>query len=493
MSAGKNDVDVAILGGGVSGIVAALACVDAGVRVALLEVRPRLGGAAYSVQREGLTVDNGQHVFLRRCDSYRALLHRLGSENLVEVQRRLEIPMLRAGVPPSVLRRDNLPPPAHLARAMLSFAPLSRRRRLTAAAAARALGGVDPEDPDNDAVTFGSWLARRGQSAETIAALWDLVALPTLNLRAEEASLALAAFVFQEGLLNSTDGGDIGFHRGSLSAIIGDPALPMLREAGVEVHLRWRAERVLVVAGAGSAGSLSETGVQGSTGSEGKASDRAGRRRVFAVEGLSGGAPQRIDCDAVVVALPHQRAAEVLPPETAEVAARLRKIGTSPIVNLHVVYDRHVCDLHFAAGVYSPVQYVFDRSDAAGVKKGEQYLAISLSGADEEMKMSVSELRKKYLPAIAELLPAAADAEVRRFLVTREHAATFRAVPGIAALRPGTRTGIDGLALAGAHTYTGWPATLEGAARSGERAAEAVLSDLDVHSAVGADAREGAQ
>ncbi|MHB1859819.1 MAG: hydroxysqualene dehydroxylase [Solirubrobacteraceae bacterium] len=495
--------DVAILGGGVAGISAALACSDAGASVTLLEVRPRLGGAAYSVRRDGLTVDNGQHVFLRRCDAYRALLARLRSEHLVQVQRRLEIPVLRAGAEPSVLRRDNLPPPAHLARAMLSFAPLAPRQRLSAAVAVRALASVDPDDPRNDASTFGQWLARHGQSDGAVAALWDLVILPTLNVRAQEASLALAAFVFQEGLLNSTDGGDIGFHTGSLSQVIGEPALSALGAAGVHVRLRWRAERVLArlssssdrelpagggraaATGAGRAGSGggragSGGGRAGSGGGRaGSGGGRAGSGGgTFVVEGRSGRQRERVHSDAVIDALPHLRAAEVLPPQADAIAQRLRRIGVSPIVNLHVLYDRRVCELPFAASVQSPVQYLFDRSEAGGARDGEQYLAVSLSCADVEMEQSVQRLRERYVPAIAELLPDARRARVKSFLVTREHAATFRATPGIAALRPAARTGIAGLALAGAYTATRWPATLEGAARSGASAAQAALEDL---------------
>ena len=450
----RERADVAVLGGGVAGISAALRCADAGAKVVLLEVRPRLGGAAYSVRRDGLTLDNGQHVFLRCCTAYRTLLRRLGSEHLVAVQPRLEIPVLRPGAPVSVLRRDNLPPPAHLARAMLSFSAIPPLRRLSAAAAVRALSAVDPQDPANDRITFGEWLSQRGQGDAAIAALWDLVVLPTLNLRSAEASLALGAIVFQQGLLNSTDGGDIGFHRGSLSAIVGEPALRTLRDAGVDVRLRWRASRL-------------------SCGSEIHGPDDG-----FEIHGASGKDERRLRCDAAIVALPHTRAAELLPQQAGALADRLRRIGTSPIVNLHVLYDRRVCDLPFAASVSSLVQYIFDRSDAGGAPEGEQYLAISLSGADAEMKLSVQQLRDRYLPALAELLPAAAGAEVKRFLVTREHAATFRAVPGIGALRPAPRTGIERLALAGAYTDTGWPATLEGAALSGSDAADAVLEDL---------------
>jgi uncharacterized protein with NAD-binding domain and iron-sulfur cluster len=130
--------------------------------------------------------------------------------------------------------------------------------------------------------------------------------------------------------------------------------------------------------------------------------------------------------------------------------------------------------------VGTPVQYLFDRSAAAGAPAGSQYLAVSLSGAEREMGMSVEALRERYLPALAELLPPARAAKVESFLVTREHAATFRAAPGAGALRPGAESGVPGLLLAGAWTATGWPATLEGAVLSGHSAAERALRTLDL-------------
>ncbi len=135
-------------------------------------------------------------------------------------------------------------------------------------------------------------------------------------------------------------------------------------------------------------------------------------------------------------------------------------------------------DLPFAAAVGTPVQWVFDRTRCAGLEglEGAQYLAVSLSAADEELEMTVDELRARFLPALAELLPAARQARVETFFVTREHAATFRAAPGVRALRPGPRTGIPGLLLAGAWTDTGWPATMEGAVRSGQAAAREAMA-----------------
>jgi uncharacterized protein with NAD-binding domain and iron-sulfur cluster len=156
---------------------------------------------------------------------------------------------------------------------------------------------------------------------------------------------------------------------------------------------------------------------------------------------------------------------------------RLRDLGTSPIVNLHVGYDRRVMELPVVATVRSPVQFVFDRTESSGLSRG-QLLAVSLSAADEDIARRPEELRARFLPALAALFPAARSAVVERFVVTREPAATFRAAPGVAGLRPGAATALPGLALAGAHTATGWPATMEGAVRSGHAAAHEVLTTL---------------
>jgi uncharacterized protein with NAD-binding domain and iron-sulfur cluster len=147
-------------------------------------------------------------------------------------------------------------------------------------------------------------------------------------------------------------------------------------------------------------------------------------------------------------------------------------------VNLHVVFDRPVLSHEFAAAVSSPVQFVFDRTASSGLERG-QCLAVSLSAADAEIDTAALELESTLRAALAELIPAARGATVERFVVTRERFATFRAAPGAWRSRPGPRTGIDGLALAGSWTDTGWPATMEGAVRSGRAAARVVLPGLE--------------
>jgi len=428
---------IVVIGGGLAGITAALDCAQAGCEVTLVEVRRRLGGAAYSFERDGLELDNGQHVFLRCCTAYRELLARIGGDGGVELQPRLEIPVLAPGKPAVLLRRSALPAPAHLARSLLGYRHLTLRERISAGRAALALGRVDPSRDDE---TLGAWLERHGQTTAAIKNLWDLIALPTLNLPAAEASLGLGAFVFQEGLLRSAGAGDIGVHRAPLSEIIGRPAARALEAAGVSVRLGWRAVRVQRAA--------------------------AG----FAVDGDQ----ERLEADGVVLAVQHQRAAALVPHELSDDTGWADGLGASAIVNVHVVYDRPVLDYRFAAGVESPVQYLFDRTPAQW-RDGRQYVAISLSGATADSQLRNEALAERYLPALAALLPRARDAQVLRFAVTREHAATFRAIPGTAALRPAPATALEGFALAGAWTATGWPATLEGAVRSGHAGAAAVL------------------
>jgi hydroxysqualene dehydroxylase len=448
---------IVVLGGGVAGIAAALDCAEAGAQVTLLEVRPRLGGAAYSFERDGLWLDNGQHVFLRCYTAYRALLARLGSEATVVIQPRFEIPVLRPGGERVVLRRGSLPAPLHLAGALARYSYLTPAQRLRAALAALALARLDLDTvavrERAEGVSFGQWLVEHGQDERTLELLWDLIALPALNVPAMQGSLSLGAFTLREGLLSSNDAGDIGFHLRPFCEVISAPAERALAAAGVSVRLGVRAEAVRRIGGSGAAGRP------------------AGGQRLTV-----GAGGEELAADTVICAIPHARAADLLEPLFgAEVTSRWRSLGVSPIVNVHVVYDRQVCDLPFAAGVDTPVQYVFDRTNAAGLNDG-QCLAISLSGAREEMEMEGEGLRARYVDALAALFPDARRAHVRAVHVSREHAATFAATPGACVLRPPTRTGVPGLFLAGAWTRTGWPATLEGAVRSGHAAARMALA-----------------
>jgi squalene-associated FAD-dependent desaturase len=435
-----------VVGGGLAGIAAALRLTDAGLPVTLLEARPRLGGATYSFRRGDLTVDTGQHVFLRCYRSYRDLLDRLGSTDRVAVQDAFSVPVLRAGAPPQRLARSRrLPAPVHLVPALLGYRHLPLRRRLGAVRAAAALRGVRPDDPAADRVSFGAWLAAHGQDEATVRHLWELVCVAALNAPPQSASLALAARVFQTGLLDTADAGDLGLLRAPLAEVHGGPAADLLSRLGATVRTGVRARRVVR------------------------------QRGGYQVDTDAGGQPAR----AVVLAVPHQQAARLAPDEATPGRNRWAALGDAPIVNVHVRYAHPVTDLRLAAGLDSPVQWVFDRTPP---EVPGQYLVVSVSAAQAALGTPTGALARTHLAALAELFPAAGRTPVTDVFVTREPRATFRQAPGTAALRPRPATALPGLALAGAWTDTGWPDTMEGAVVSGQRAAEVVLADLGVSS-----------
>ena len=448
-----NSRTAVVVGGGLAGITAALRLADAGMAVTLVEARPRLGGLAFSFKRGELWVDNGQHVFLRCCTAYRGLLQRLGVTDQVEIQPRLDVPVRDVATGRTgALRRAGLPVPLHLVKSLALYPHMSLRDRMATGRAALALRGLDLDDPALDQESFGHWLRRHGQSDRAVEALWDLVGVATLNATAEESSLALAAMVFKTGLLSDPGASDIGFAKVPLGALHDEAARAVLEQAGVRVLLRTRVASV-------------EAAVPG------------GHSVLLEGERLDGGSERIEDVDALVLATAQDAAHELLPPGSLEHPERLLELDYAPILNVHVVYDRKVLDRPFLAALGSPIQWVFDRTTHSGLRGPGQYLALSQSAVRDEIDLPVAELRQRYLPELEKLLPDAKGAEVTEFFVTRERTATFAPAPGSAALRPSARTLGPGLYLAGAWTATGWPATMEGAVRSGNAAAQAAIAD----------------
>ena len=462
---------VAVIGGGLAGITAAIALAEAGAAVTLLEARPRLGGATCSFARDGLVVDTGQHIYLGCCTAYRGLLDRLGMTAHAPIQDRFDVTVLAPGprsagsgetTPRSAgsggttpltprrgrLRRTALPGPLHMLPALGRYPFLSLAERASVARPALAMRRVDPAAPGVDEQRFGDWLAARGQSDRARRALWDLFTVSALNIAGDDASLSLAATVVKTGLLGQKNAADVGVPALPLGELHGDAAATLLAKLGAQVTLN---------------------------------------AKVTAIEPADGGgyrvrlADSELAADAVVLAVPHEKAAPLMPagalPE--QTIAGWAGLGASPIVNVHVIYDRPVMDLPFVAAIDSPVQWVFDRTRISGLDRpGHQYLAISLSAADQYADTPAAQLREQFLPALAELFPAARDANVAEFFVTRERRATFRQAPGSGALRPKAATAQPGLVLAGAWTDTGWPDTMEGAVRSGLAAAVELKASL---------------
>ncbi len=434
---------IAVVGGGLAGVSAALACADAGARVRLFEARGWLGGATFSTEKRGLQIDNGQHVFMRCCTAYRGLLARLGVEQLVALQPRLAVPVIAPGRPRAWIRRHALPAPAHLAPSLLGFPHLPLAARLRAASVARAFSALDPDDRQLDERSLGDWLAERGVRDHASLAFWDLLIRPTLNVRAADASLALAARVLRTGFLDRADAADIGVAAVPFAELHDAPARRALLGVGAALDLSAAVRGVAVDA-------------------EGVVLSLAG---------------ESVRADAVIFALPPDATARLAPAEAGLSAAALARLGASPIVNLHVWFDRVVTDLSLAAGWDTPLQWIFDRTAAAGAPRG-QLLTVSLSAADEWIGRSRAELREHFLPAFAELFPAARGAQVLDFIVQSDPAATFRQGPGTRKSRPGAATRHPAVWVAGAWTDTGWPATMESAVRSGAEAARAALHSL---------------
>jgi len=446
MTAHADRPSVVVVGGGLAGLSSAVTAADAGWAVTLLESRPRLGGATHSFTRafDGgeIVVDNGQHVYLRCCTAYREFIRRLGVEEQTFLQPRLDVPV----VDPTTgkvarLRRDRrLPAPLHLSRALLTYRLLSPWQRIRAILAMLALDRVDRDAPSSDAQTFGSWLAAHGQSADVIERLIDVFTVATLNAPSAQVSLTLGAMVFQDGLLRKADACDIGIAHVPLGQLHGDAAAAVLATHDADIRLRTRVRAITALDG--------------------------DRWRVD-TDNTS------IEADAVVLAVPHDVAAHLLPSGSIADPAAVRGLDVSPILNVHVIFDRVVLTEPFVGAVGSPVQFVFDRTKASGLRSG-QYVAVSVSAADAWIDQPVAQLRELFLPELERVLPAASGAVVRDFFVTREREATFRPVPGSAARRLPTKTTAPGLVVAGAWTATGWPATMESAVRSGVAAAHAL-------------------
>jgi squalene-associated FAD-dependent desaturase len=445
---------VVVLGGGLAGITAAIALAEQGNRVTLAEARPRLGGATTSFTRGDLVVDNGQHVFLRCCTAYRGLLARLGMTGSVLLQDRFDVTVLRPGGR-ATLRRTGLPGPLHMGRALAGYGHLSVSERLRVVPAALAMTALNPARPGLDGRRLGDWLAARGQSERARRVLWDLFTVSSLNVAGDDANLALAATVVKTALLGAKDAADIGIPAVPLGDLHGRAGADLLGRLGAQVRLGAKATAVEALPTGGFLVRLADRG-------------EAANSAV-----ANGG--DVIRADGVVLAVPPDVAARLAPMsipagQSANGAGQWGGLGSSPIVNVHVIYDRRVTRLPFAAAVDSPVQWVFDRTGPSGLRKG-QYLAVSLSAADRYVDVPAARLQEEFLRALADLFPATAQAQVVDCFVTRERRATFRQEPGCEQLRPQAATALPGLVLAGAWTDTGWPDTMEGAVRSGLNAA----------------------
>ena len=204
--------------------------------VTLLESRPRLGGATCSFTRDGLIVDNGQHVFLGCCTAYRELIARLGMTGSVSLQDRFDVTVLSPDGQ-ARLRRTALPGPLHIGQALAGYRLLPLADRVRASRAALPMRFLDPADPALDGQRLGDWLAAHGQGERARRVLWDLFTVSALNVAGDDANLALAATVIKTALLGRRGAADIGTPGIPLGDLHGQAGARKLQELGATVRL----------------------------------------------------------------------------------------------------------------------------------------------------------------------------------------------------------------------------------------------------------------
>jgi squalene-associated FAD-dependent desaturase len=466
MTLAGSRASVVVIGGGLAGISAAARLADAGLDVTLLEARPWLGGATCSFARRGLTIDNGQHAFLRCFAAYRDLLARLGVTASGSLQDRLDLTVLGPDGT-ARLQRSGLPAPLHLARSLAGYRSLSATERAKVAAAAIALqvGGAR----GRAGRSFADWLARHGQDERTRRMVWDPLSLAGLNVSPERADAGLAAGVIRTALLAGRGNADLGIPSVPLSKLHGAPAAALLSQLRVTVRLGVRA--VAVRASQPSGFDLQLAYGHGAYGHGGGTPPGVVREQVFEH------GPTQISAAGIVLAVPAWDAAALVPEALTADAAAWSSLEPSPVVSLHVIYGSRVTPLPFAAAAGAPLHWVVDKTAAAGLHAG-QYLAATVRAADAYVDTPAAQLRAEFLPVLERLFPAAADATVLDFFVTRERRATVARPPGSQRLRLVRDAWPSGFAVAGAWTDTDWPDTMEGAVRSGQSAARKLIADL---------------
>ena len=456
---------VVIIGAGLSGLSAAISCIDAGAMVTLVEKKPRFGGATWSFIRNNLSFDSGQHVYLACCTAYQWFLDRIGTSHLAPLQGKLHLPVIsparsQTSLPKiSYLKRTDLPAPLHLAGSIARYSHISAADRAKLSLAALALMRLDLDDDSLDNQTFGGFLKSHGQSDTVIANFWEIINLATTNVRADEVSLAVSAKVFKT-LLRENTAGDIGWSTVPLNDLHGTPAVELLKHSGANILKRAKVAAILKDA------ENSDESVSGE-------SSRNQKVHGVSVDGYD------LTADAVIVAADHLDTAELLATSGMSLNKNVHEMKYSPIMNIHFAFDTDVMAFKIAAAVNSPAQFIFDTTVSSGLeKKDGQCLTISVSAAHDEIGLAPKVLIDKYHDELLRLFPKTREAKIVDAVVSREVKATMKATPGTKQLRPEAVTDYQNLFLAGAWTNTGWPITMESAVISGLKASKLALQYL---------------
>jgi squalene-associated FAD-dependent desaturase len=437
---------VAVVGGGLAGLAAGCALAESGFRVSLFERRPYLGGRAssYLHPATGEVVDNCQHVLLGCCTNLLEFYRRTGIDDQIRWFDRMTF--LEPGGRASVIGPSSLPAPLHTAPSFLGAACLNLTDKLGIAAAMAKLAPLTPYDKGEP---FLDWLRRHGQTDRAIGRFWRTILVSALNEDIDCISVPYAAQVMRESFLKSADAGRMGIPTAPLTELY-DKAGEYVRERGGEVHVRY--------------------GVDGFQAGPAGVKLRSGN--------------QEADFDFVILALPFDGLSRILPETTAADPLRnaLSHFQSSPITGIHLWFDRQISDLEHAVLLDRTIQWMFHKSKLLAGRNGHSrsgasegsYVEVVVSSSKSLVETSRAEVVELALKELSEFFPAVRDAVLLKSTVIKEVHATYSPRPGVDEYRPAPETVWPRVFLAGDWIATGWPATMEGAVRSGYLAAQCV-------------------
>jgi squalene-associated FAD-dependent desaturase len=413
---------VFIAGGGLAGMAAAAALGGAGFEVDLFETRAFLGGRATSYKLGDETVDNCQHILLRCCVNLLDFYSRIGVSDRIRFHR--DFYFIEPGGRTSLFRRGVLPAPFHFAGAFAGLRFLGPADKLAVARALAAMLRERRSRKDLDRITMLDWLREKGQTARAIERFWRQVLVSAVNEDLERMAAVHGFKVFWLGFLAGSDTYEMGTPTVPLGELYSADALG--RTGNVRVHLRAPVERI----------------------------DECG----LTVSG------ERLTADGYICALPFERLASVGLPAP--------ELEHSPITGIHLWFDREITTLPHATLLDRTIQWMFN-------KDAGRYLQLVVSASRDLTPLSRQEVIDLALADLRLYFPRAAEAQLLKAQVVKEQRATFSATPKAEALRPSPgATALPNVFLAGDWTRTGWPATMEGAVRSGYLAAEAAAKAL---------------
>jgi len=431
---------VAIAGGGLAGLAAGCALAEAGFRVSLFERRSYLGGRASSYQHPGTgeIVDNCQHVLLGCCTNLLDFYRRAGVQDKIRWYEKLTF--LEPGGRASVIAPSALPAPLHTALAFLRAGCLSFRDKL---AISRAMAALAPSMPPDRGESFLDWLKRHRQTEPAIERFWKTILVSALNEDLDQVSVPCAAQVVRESFLKSAAAGRMGIPTVPLTDLY-STAGDYIRARGGEIQFRAVVESFRTVP--------------------------------FAVKVTTNGQEEKFDY--LVLAVPFDVLGRMLPDtaSAAPLAAALGQFSTSPITGIHLWFDRQISDLDHAVLLDRTIQWMFHKSrliEGRGNGSGS-YVELVVSCSRSLVEKSKAEIVEMAMREAQEFFPGAPDAILLKSTVIKEVHATYSPRPGIDQHRPKPQTAWPRVFLGGDWTATGWPATMEGAVRSGYLAAEAV-------------------